>query len=205
MIRIHNFARGLRGLRVMWLCEELGLAYQVAAVSFPPSAAYRTLHPLGSVPFLEDDDGVAISESIAMLLYLRHRYGPTPLLPVQDAPRLARVLQMAELGEATIASGINPLLVARFTAPEAQRRNWSVHSQEQRIAAAVDYAAGQLGGQAFFAGDALTLADISMSPALSLWSGVCGQTLPENLRTFQERVTARAAYQRARGRCDAAA
>jgi hypothetical protein len=28
MITIHNFWRGIRGVRVAWQCEEMGLAYQ---------------------------------------------------------------------------------------------------------------------------------------------------------------------------------
>jgi len=204
MIRIHNFPRGLRGVRVAWLCEEMGLAYEVHAVSYPPGTAYLALHPLGTVPFLEDDGGVAINESVAMLIYLAQRYGPTPLLPAQEPGLLARVLQMTVFGEATIASGINPLLVARFTAPEAEKRNWSVRSQEERMGAAVDYAAAQLGERPLFAGGQLTLADISLSPALSLWQGPCSQPLPANLAAFQERVKARPAYQRARLRCGGA-
>ncbi|WP_232537524.1 hypothetical protein [Cystobacter fuscus] len=43
MIKIYNFPRGARGLRVMWLCEEMGLPYQVEKVSFPTSDAYRAL------------------------------------------------------------------------------------------------------------------------------------------------------------------
>ena len=27
MIKIHNFARGARGVRVFWQCEEMGLPY----------------------------------------------------------------------------------------------------------------------------------------------------------------------------------
>ena len=52
MIRIHNFPRGARGLRVYWQCEEMSLPYQLEAVSFPPSEDFRALHPLGPVPFL---------------------------------------------------------------------------------------------------------------------------------------------------------
>ena len=53
-MKIHNFARGARGQRVMWLCEEMGLAYAVQNHSFPVGADYRALNPLGTVPFLED-------------------------------------------------------------------------------------------------------------------------------------------------------
>jgi glutathione S-transferase len=126
MIRIHDFARGARGLRVGWQCEEMGLPYRFETVSFPPSAAYRALNPLGSVPFLQDDAGVAINESIAMMLYLAQRYGPTPLLPGKDDPTLGRVLQMTVFGEAAIGAEMNSLLAAHFAAPEADKRNWSV-------------------------------------------------------------------------------
>jgi glutathione S-transferase len=81
MMKIHNFARGARGLRVMWLCEEMGLPYSVQNHSFPVSDDYRALNPLGTVPFLEDDGGVAINESVAIMFYVAQRYGPTPLLP----------------------------------------------------------------------------------------------------------------------------
>jgi glutathione S-transferase len=102
MIKIYNFARGARGLRAIWQCEEMGLPYRLQTISFPTSEDYRAVNPLGTVPFLEDDGGVAINESTAMMLYLAQRYGPTPLLPGNDNPLLARVLQMTVFGEATI-------------------------------------------------------------------------------------------------------
>jgi glutathione S-transferase len=197
MIKIHNFARGVRGLRVVWQCEEMGLPYQVETVGFPPSEAYRAINPIGSAPFLEDDGGVAINESIAMMLYLAERYGPTPLLPGKDDPMLARVLQMTVFGEATIGMGLNPLLEAHFVAPEADKRNWSVRTQEARVERAVHYAAGMLGDKPFLAGDRFTLADISVTCALGMWRGSLGHTLPDKLVAYRERLAARPAYQRA--------
>jgi glutathione S-transferase len=197
MIRIHNFARGGRGLRVIWQCEEMGLPYRLETVSFPTSEAYRALNPLGTVPFLEDAGGVAINESVAMMLYLAQRYGPTPLLPAADDQSLARVLQMTVFGEATIAAGLNPLLAAHFVAPEADKRNWSVRGQEGRMKQAIGYVADMLGSDPFLAGDELTLADISASTALGIWRGALGGALPDKLVAYQERTAARPAYQRA--------
>jgi glutathione S-transferase len=197
MIRIHNFARGGRGLRVIWQCEEMGLPYRLAIVSFPTSAAYRALNPLGTVPFLEDAGGVAINESVAMMLYLAQRYGPTPLLPAADDQSLARVLQMTVFGEATIAAGLNPLLAAHFVAPEADKRNWSVRGQEGRMKQAIGYVAEMLGSDPFLAGGELTLADISVSTALGIWRGALGGALPDKLVAYQERMAARPAYRRA--------
>jgi len=197
MIRIHNFARGGRGLRLVWQCEEMGLPYRLEIVSFPTSEAYRALNPLGTVPFLEDAGGVAISESVAMMLYLAQRYGPTPLLPASDDQRLARVLQMTVFGEATIAAALNPLLAAHFVAPEPDKRNWSVRGQEGRVKQAVGYVAEMLGSDPFLAGSDLTLADISVSTALGIWRGALDGALPDKLVAYHERMAARPAYQRA--------
>jgi glutathione S-transferase len=119
LIRIFHFAHGARGVRVVWLCEEMGLPYEVVALPFPVPESYRALHPLASVPFLEDESGVAMSESVAMLFYLAQRYGPTPLLPMQEPAVLARVLQMTVFAEATLGGRMNGLMVAHFGAPEA--------------------------------------------------------------------------------------
>jgi glutathione S-transferase len=197
MIRIHNFARGGRGLRVIWQCEEMGLPYRLEIVSFPTSEAYRALNPLGTVPFLEDAGGVAINESVAMMLYLAQKYGPTPLLPATDDQSLARVLQMTVFGEATVAAALNPLLAAHFVAPDADKRNWSVRGQEGRVKQAVGYVADMLGSDPFLAGDELTLADISVSTALGIWRGALNGALPGKLVAYQERMAARPAYQRA--------
>lgn len=198
MIKIYNFDRGLRGLRVVWQCEEMGLPYQLEKVSFPPSEAYRALNPLGNVPFLEDEGGVAMGESVAMMLYLAQKYGPTPLLPGTDDPALARVLQMTVYGEASIGAGLNSLLGAHFMAPEADKRNWSVRGQEERIARALRYVADMLGANPFLAGESLTLADISVSSMLGIWRGPLGQPLPDRLVAYQEQIAARPAYQRAK-------
>lgn len=197
MITIHNFARGARGVRVFWVCEEMGLAYRTAAVTYPPSAAYLARNPLGTVPFLEDEGGVAIAESVAMMLYLAERYGPTPLLPAKSDPSYARVLHLTIFGEATLGAAMNPLMMARFSAPDADKRNWSVTAGEARVEQAVGFVATLLDGKPYLAGDAFTLADISVGTALDMWKGALGKPIPDALFPWRERIQARAAYGRA--------
>lgn len=197
MITIHNFARGARGLRVTWLCEEMALPYRVAVVAVPADDTYRKLNPLGSVPFLEDN-GVAINESAAMLLYLAERYGPTPLLPDKDDPILGRVLQMLVFSEASIGAHLNVLMQALFTAPEDQKRNWSVLASEARVEQALAYINGVLGTQPYLSGERFTLADIAISTSLGMWRGALGKSLADNLAAYQGRLSERPAYQRAR-------
>jgi glutathione S-transferase len=201
MMTIHNFARGARGQRVMWLCEEMGLPYAVQNHSFPVPADYRTLNPLGTVPFLEDDGGVAINESVAMMLYVAQQHGPTPLLPTDNAALMAKCLQLTLFGETEIGMNLNPLIAAHFTAGEADKRNWSVIGLEQRVKRAIQHAETLIHGRSYLVGDDLTLADISVSCGLGIWQGALGGQLPEALTAYQDRLRARPAYQRARSRC----
>jgi glutathione S-transferase len=197
MITIHNFARGARGVRVAWVCEEMGLPYHRETVTYPPGAAYLARNPLGSVPFLEDDGGVAINESVAMMLYLAERYGPTPLLPAKSDPAFARVLQLTVFGEATLGAGMNPLMMAKFAAPDADKNNWLVRTLEPRVAQGVDLVAQMLGDQPYLAGETFTLADISVGTALDMWKGALGKAIPGKLAAWRERLGARPACQRA--------
>jgi glutathione S-transferase len=198
MIKIYNFPRGARGLRVMWQCEEMGLPYKFEPVTFPPSEAYRALNPLGSVPFLEDEGGVAINESVAMTLYLAQKYGPTPLLPTKDAKAMAGVLQLTVLSEATLGGQMNPLMLAHFAAPEGEKRNWLVNSVEGRVEQALALVEAKLGDRQFLVGEDLTLADICIATALGMWKGALNKTPSPRLAAFQDRMSARPAYQKAR-------
>ena len=205
MIKIYNFTRGARGVRVFWLCEEMGLPYQVEAMPFPVPDTYRALHPLATVPFLEDEGGVAMSESVAMLLYLAQRYGPTPLLPTEDAARLARVLQMSVFAEATLGARMNALMEAHFGAPEADKRNWSVRGLEARVETALDYVADILDAEGpYLAGAEFSLADIATVTIFGIWRGALGKALPDRLAAYQERIKERPAYQRAQAATAAA-
>jgi glutathione S-transferase len=196
-IKIWNFPRGARGVRLFWQCEEMGLAYETAAVTFPPSDAYRTLNPLGNVPFLEDGE-VKIGESVAIMLYLAERYGPTPLLPKDDPARLARVLQLTVFSEASLGAFVNTLLMAKFGAPEADKQNWSARAQDGRVDQFVDLVATTLGANKFLVGNSLTLADIAISTSLGIAVGALGKVLPPPLAAYQAQLQALPTYQRAR-------
>jgi glutathione S-transferase len=197
MIKIYNFNRGARGVRAMWVCEEMGLSYQTETFGFPPPASYRALNPLGSVPFLEDDGGVAINESVAMMLYLADRYGPTPLLPAKTDPALARVLQMTVFGETALGAPMNTLMAAHFMAPDADKQNWSVRGTTERVEQAIAYVENILGDQLYLAGNDVTLADISVTTAFGMWKGALGKSISDKILAYRERLAARPAYQRA--------
>lgn len=196
MITIYNFERGIRGVRIAWQCEEMGLAWRAAAMDFPTPPDYRAKYSPGSVPFVEDDDGAALGESAAIMIYLAQRHGPTPLLP-SDAAGLARVLQLTVFSEAGLGGLINPQIATRFMAPEDQKTGWTQNFCRSRVADGFAYADGLLDGRDHFVGDALTLADIAISTALGMWVGVLNQPAPPGLAAHRAGMQARPAYQTA--------
>ena len=198
MITIYNFWRGIRGVRVAWQCEEMGLAYQAVAFDFPAPAEHRAKYPPGSLPFLEDQGGVAIGESVAQVLYLAGRYGPTPLLPT-DPASMARVLQITVASEASLGGLMNPMMGTKFAAPANQKSNWTDGFCAARVADGLAYADSLLDGRDYFVGDGLTLADIAISTALGMWQGALGKDIPAGLAGHRARMQARPAYQKAAG------
>ena len=100
MLKVYGFARvnamargNTRDLRVLWALEEMAVPYEVVGMDHPnhdlDSAAFRELNPFGQLPVI-DDDGVVVTESGAILLYLARKSGK--LLP-HDLAGEAQVLR----------------------------------------------------------------------------------------------------------------
>jgi glutathione S-transferase len=73
-----------RGFRVVWLLEEMGLAYRLRPVDLlagvEKDAEFLAINPAGFIPAIQDGD-VTMVESIAIMQYVMARYGPTSLAP----------------------------------------------------------------------------------------------------------------------------
>src|ERR1700749_4418845 len=109
MLKLYGFARvnkGARGntrdLRVLWALEEMGLPFEIVGMDHPnhdlDSPAYKAKNPFGQIPII-DDDGVVVSESGAILLYLARKSGK--LMP-RDLWGETRVLRWAPSAPSTI-------------------------------------------------------------------------------------------------------
>jgi glutathione S-transferase len=151
------------------------------------------------VPFLQDGD-VAMSESVAIMLYLAGKYGPTPLMPAAGDPAYARVLQMLVFSEASIGACVNTLLAAKFGAPDADKTNWSVRMTEGRVEQFLGFVESVLGDKPYLGGANVTLADLAISTAMGVYRGALDKTLSPKLSAYQDRLQARPAYQRAKAK-----
>lgn len=77
-----------RTMRVLWAAAELSLVYEHVPLAFDDPAlkqsVFLRINPGGTIPTIVDD-GFALSESLAIILYLAKKYGsggPKSLYPV---------------------------------------------------------------------------------------------------------------------------
>ncbi len=186
-----------RSTRVIWMCEEMGLPYEVEAASLmAPSEAFLKASPARTLPAMVDGD-VVITESIAILQYLGTKYGPTPLTPQPQDAGYADYLQFLVLGEASLAAGLTPLVRARFMAPDGQKENWTLQNNADTFIRQLTLVERRLGDAPYMAGEAFTAADISVGYALGFGQFLgLGERYPEPVRDYAGRLMSREAFQR---------
>src|SRR3954453_2810141 len=112
MITVHHLNNS-RSQRVLWLLEELALAYDVVhyqrdaeTMLAPPSL--RAVHPLGKSPVVTTDDGLTLAESGAIVETLIERYGNGKLAPAAGSPEAVRYRYWLHYAE---GSAMPPLLL----------------------------------------------------------------------------------------------
>lgn len=197
-LRIYDFPRGARGLRAAWLCEEMGLDWEFVPVGFPPDEAYRAIDPMGRVPRLVDG-AVSMGESVAIMLHIARRHGPTPLLP-DDPAAHARTLEMAVFGETSLADPMDVLLMVRYGAPAGETGGWAASATRNRLMRSMRHLEQIVERGPFLVGDGPTLADISVATALQIWRTGLHEELPPTLSTYLELLQQRPAYRAAADR-----
>lgn len=170
MIRIYH-APNTRSIRIIWLCEELGLPYEVEKIDFSPafrhSPAYRALNPVGKVPAIADD-GFTMFESGAIVEYLLERYGQGRLRPAPGSQDSARYLQWSWFAEATFARPLGDIAQHTVVRPEAERIPAMAADGHARALLCLDALDAAVTGKSFLVGNALTAADIMMGYTLFL-------------------------------------
>ncbi|MGE0550477.1 MAG: glutathione S-transferase family protein [Kofleriaceae bacterium] len=193
--RVNKYAHGnTRDLRVLWTLEEIEMPYEIVGVDHPQhdldSPTYRAMNPFGQIPMI-DDDGVVVTESGAILLYLARKSGK--LMP-RDLAGEAQVLRWSVAALNTIEV---PALTLWFvnindgkgTKPSEALQAWATMRLTQ-----LD---GWLANRQFVATDNFTVADILMTHVLDARSTARELIKPHaHVRAYLERCTERPAWKK---------
>jgi len=195
-----------RGFRVVWLLEEMGLAYRLRPVDLlagvEQDAEFLAINPGGFIPAIQDGD-VTMVESIAIMEYLMARHGPTPLAPDPHDPTFPAYQQFLHLGEAGLAASAYFVFGARYLAPQAERQNWSAGQALRVFQSRLRLVTRQLARSPYLAGERFTAADISVTYALEFAQRTRILALGDAEQAYVARTSGRPAYKRAMETCQA--
>ena len=202
MLTVHHL-RISQSERIVWLCEELGLDYDLKLYNRDPETRLaprelKTLHPMEIAPLIEDD-GKMLGESGAIVDYIVGKYAPeTDLVPGPDHPDFADHLYWFHFANATFMP--NGMMQIAVNAVEAQLPP----PLAKRVINAWEQIERRLGEADYFGGSALTTADIMMVFQLTTSRAFNGMSIDDkpNLKAYLQRIGAREAYQRAMAKAE---
>lgn len=143
-----------RSTRMLWLLEELGAPYEVHKVTIRRQGGvgepdFANPHPHGQVPALRDD-GVLITESSAIALYLTDKFRETPIGPAVGDPTRGPYLTWL----AYYAGVLEPVITARFSGRSGEAEDRSYEIMDAQLKGALEKGPWLLGDD-FSAADIL--------------------------------------------------
>lgn len=200
MLVVHHLGRS-QSERIVWLCEELGLPYELrryerdpVTILGPPEL--KALHPSGTAPVIEDG-GVLLAESGAIVEYLLAKYGGGRLAPGPEQPEFPDYLFWFHFANGTLQ--LNLVRNATLRRLDLPADNPVLVAMRGRLDRALGQVEARLGVVPYLAGGELTAADImTVFPltTMRLFMPVDLGPYP-NMRAYLRRIGAREAYRRA--------
>jgi len=211
MIVVHHLNNS-RSQRILWLLEELGLAYEIQHYKRDPKTSLAPpellrVHPLGKSPVITED-GLTLAESGANVEYLVERHGKGALVPPAGSPERLRYTYWLHFAEGSAMPPLVMKLVFNriehapmpfFARPIARGIAQKVRNAmiDPNLARIVEHIETELGREGWFAGAEFSAADIQMSFPVEAAAARAGGRDKPHIARFLERIHARPAYQRA--------
>lgn len=213
MINLHHLNNS-RSQRILWMLEELSLDYQITQhqrdgkTMLAPSEL-KQIHPLGKAPILVHDDKV-LAESGVIIDYLADTFGQGNWKPNLGTDQYLQYQYWLHFAE---GSAMPPMLLSLVFRRMLERaKPFFVKAIIKKVVAKVNgafirpnldnnfrFINDHLAEHTWFAGDAISGADIQMSFILEA-AKARGLISPEqhpSIAQYIERIQARPAYQRA--------
>ncbi len=192
------FAPRTRSVRIAWLLEELGLAYQLERAEFVPPERrfFSQATPTGRFPTLVDGD-VTLCESGAIVEYVLERYGEGRLAPALDSPDRPRYLQWLHYAESSAFPPVGIIVwLTRYRGGQDDE-DGLLDDARARAASALSFIEDGIGDGDWLVGDTFTAADVMMgfSVLAAKSVGVLDDRFPR-LNAYLGRIFERPAFQK---------
>ena len=201
MLTVHHLRRS-QSERIVWLCEELGLDYELRCYDrnksdmlAPPE--YKALHPMGIAPVI-NDGSLVLGESGAIVEYILAKYGSGGLTRGPADPEFAHYLYWLHFANGTLQPIMGRMMTLhRLEVPAEQPLAAAMRARFALVLSQVEARCAQV---PFLAGAELSAADIMSVFSLTTMRSFCPLDLapyPQIRAYLQQRIGTRDGYRRA--------
>ena len=206
MLTVHHLRRS-QSERIVWLCEELGLDYELKCYDrnkgdmlAPPE--YKALHPMGIAPVI-NDGGLVLGESGAIVEYILAKFGSGGLTRGPADPEFAHYLYWLHFANGTLQPIMGRMMTLhRLEVPAEQPLAIALRARCALVLSQVEARCAQV---PFLAGAELSAADIMSVFSLTTMRSFCPLDLapyPQIRAYLQQRIGTSDGYRRAMHKCD---
>lgn len=200
MLTIHHLEKS-QSERIIWLCEELGLPYELkryerdpVTILAPP--AFKALHPAGTAPVITDGE-LVLGESGAIIEYIIARHGSGRLALGPEHPDFAQYLYWFHFANGNLQPIMGRNLTLRRL--DLASDNPTLIATKGRLDLALRLVEARLGTAKYLAGSEFTAADIITVFSLTTMRHFLPIDIAPypSIRDYLQRIGARDAYRRA--------
>lgn len=196
MITVHHLNKS-RSKRVIWLLEELSMAYTLVTHQRDPVTSLapeslRLIHPLAKAPIIVDGE-ITLCESGAIMEYILNKSKSEQLRPAPNTNQYYQYLEWLHFAEGSLAL---PVISTLLMSMETRVGNCPLDGYiAKEIALDFSYIDQTLTQQTYFAGDSFTAADIMMTVILEMANSLKLLEDRANIKSYLANIQQRKAYQ----------
>lgn len=210
MLIVHHLNHS-RSQRILWLLEELNVAYEVKRYERDPKTmlapeSLKVIHPLGRAPVI-DDNGLILAETGAIIEYLLEKYDNGSLMPKAGTPEFRQFKFWLHYAE---GSAMPPLLLSLIFSMLPKKSPLIVKPVVKMISESIkkvlinpdlklhlDFMENEIAKTGWFAGREFSAADVQMSFPIEAAKARGHLAQRPHLQQFLKAIHARPAYQNA--------
>ena len=184
--------------RVVWLCEELGVKYELKKYDRSPVLSpkeYKDLHPIGAAPVIEDDGGVKLAETEACVEWICNKHANGKLLVKPSEKNYADYLYWYHVTNGTLQPAVGRVMALKMSG--IKDGDTTLDRYQAKIHQVLKYVDERLGQTSWLAGDDFSAADIMIIFTLTTMREFCAIDLSayKNILPYIQKIITRPAYQ----------
>lgn len=199
MLKILGRATSANVQKVVWLCDEIGLAFEREDLGGPfggtDTPEYLALNPNRRVPTIIDD-GFVLWESNACVQYLASRHAAGSWYP-DDLQVRADAVRWMDFALGTLAGAHVPVFHGLIRTPPDKRDASAIAAGRDDFSRQLAVLDRYLRDRDYVAGDTITIGDIPAAPFVFRWFNldIEREDYP-GLRAWYDRLAARPAFRK---------